>query len=193
MPRPTSGRLSRRAGGARNVVPPTARRSACLPSCWPTCLQRCFRAARCICNGFFCMRSSYATMYTAAEAVRQRRSASSSCCTGVELMMKLRRQWTVGSRRIARNLLQARQEYSGSRLARAALARESPNLHRHSVPFANLGAAPTRNNNGASGSLRGALRSPSGRRTGETQAADAGAQRAAHRHNVRHPPAAAED
>ena len=38
---------------------------------------------------------------------------------GVELMMKLRRQWTVGSRRIDRNLLQARQEYSGSKLARA--------------------------------------------------------------------------
>ena len=67
MPRPTSGRLSRRAGGARNVVPPTARRSACLPSCWPTCLQRCFRTARCICNGSFCMRSSYATMNTAAD------------------------------------------------------------------------------------------------------------------------------
>ena len=67
MPRPTCGRLSRRAGGAHNVVPPTARRSACLPSCWPTCLQRCFRTARCICNGSFCMRSSYATMNPAAD------------------------------------------------------------------------------------------------------------------------------
>ena len=71
-------------------------------------------------------------------------------------------------------------------------SRESRNLHRREVPCTKLGAAPTQNNNGASGSLRGALRSPSGRRTGETQAADAVAQRAAHRHNVRHPPAAAE-
>ncbi len=116
-------------------------------------------------------------MNTAADNVRQRRSASSSStATGVELM-KLRRQWTVGSCRIAGNPLQARQEYSGSRLARAALARESLNLHRHSVPFANLGAAPTRNKTRASGSLSGPLRSPSGRRTGETQAADAGARR----------------
>ena len=68
------------------------------------------------------MSSSYATRRTAAEAVKQRRSASSSTGTGVELMMKLRRQWTVGSRRIAGNLLQARQEYSGSRLVCAALA-----------------------------------------------------------------------
>ena len=71
-------------------------------------------------------------------------------------------------------------------------SRESLNLDRREVPCTKLGAAPAQNNNGASGSLRGPLRSPSGRRTGETQAADAGAQRAAHRHNVRHPPAAAE-
>ena len=123
------------------------------------------------------MRSSYATTRKAAEAVRQRRSASSSCCTGVELMMKLRRQWTVGSRRIARNLLQARQEYSGSRLARAALARESPNLHRHSVPFANLGAAPTGNKTRASGSASVAPQRPSDAAAAKEAAADAVARR----------------
>ena len=155
MPRPTCGRLSRRAGGAHNFVPPTARRSACLPSCWPTCLQRSIRGARCICNGSFCMRSSYATTRTAADAVRQRRSASSSEHTGKSRASSNLLQRQVGSRRIAGNLLQARQEYSGSRLARAALAGESLNLHRHSVPFANLGAAPTRNKTRASGCLSG--------------------------------------
>ena len=155
MPRPTCGRLSRRAGGAHNVVPPTTRRSACLPSFWQTCLHGLIQPAWCICNGSFCMRSSYATTRTAADAFRQRRSASSSSTgAGVELM-KLRRHSTVGSRRIAGNLLQARQEYLGSRLARAALAGESLNLHRHSVPFANLGAAPTRNKTRASGCLSG--------------------------------------
>ena len=176
MPRPTSGRLSRRAGGAHNVVPPTARRSACLPSLWPTCLQSLIQPAWCICNGSFRMRSSYATMYTAAEAVRRRRSASSSS-TGTGELMKLRRQWTVGSRRIAGNLLQARQEYSGSRLAHPTLAGESLNLHRHSVPFANLGAAPTRNKTRASGSASVAPQRPSDAAAAKEAAADAVARR----------------
>ena len=80
MPRPTSGRLSRRAGGAHNVVPPTARRSACLPSLWQTCLLALlfYQAARF--HQYCCMSSSYATMSKGADAVRQRRSASSLVC-----------------------------------------------------------------------------------------------------------------
>ena len=102
--------------------------------------------------------------------------APAAPATGVELM-KLRRQWTVGSRRLARNLLNARQEYSGSRLARATLARESLNLHRHSVPFANLGAGPPQDKSRASGSLSGPLRSPSGTAAAKEAAADAAARR----------------
>ena len=123
------------------------------------------------------MRSSYATR-TAADAVRQRRSASSSrAAPGVELM-KLRHK-EVGSCRTPRNLLQARQEYSSSRLARAALARESLNLHRHSVPSWSCGAGPTQTKNRASGSLSGALRSPSGTAAAKEAAADAAAPRLA--------------
>ena len=175
MPRPTSGRLSRRAGGARNVVPPTPRRSACLPSLWQTCLHGLIQPAWCICNGSFCMRSSYATTRTAADAFRQRRSASSSCCTGVELMMKFAPPLDSGKSSNRPKPPPSPPGVLGQQASGRCTSTGKSQPHRRSVPFANLGAAPTQNNNRASGSLSGVLRSLSGTAAAKEAAADAGA------------------
>ena len=192
MPRPTCGRLSRRAGGAHNVVPPTARRSACLPSCWPTCLQRCFRTARCICNGSFCMRSSYATTRTTADAVRQRRSASSSRAPAASSVDETAPPVDSGKSSNRRKPPPRPPGVLGQQASARGTSRGKSEPPSTLGSICELGRCSHAKQNQGKRQPPRSLRSPSGRRTGETQAADAGAQRAAHRHNVRHPPAAAE-
>ena len=177
MPRPTSGRLSRRAGGAHNVVPPTARRSACLPSLWQTCLHLLFSAAQCICNGSFCMRSSYATMYTAADAVRRRRSASSSRAPAASSVDEVAPPVDSGKSSNRPKPPPSPPGVLGQQASARDTSRGKSEPHRRSVPFANLGAAPAQNNNGASGSARGAPHRPTDDAAAKQAAADAGARR----------------